>query len=185
MDTHPRLSDRLEALGRPYSPEGARAIACEDTPAAFDVWFPAGEALFKGILSEAHTVLSQLQRRQQIAKATLQTDEGRRLLLEAFPPVRWTGKRLHFWTSLICLLFFLVILAMFLIFIPIVPVKLLFAAAFLLLGLAIIGYCQRDSRAVLTLTVDGLEHSGWTRRILFSEIAAMRFRPTYGNSSWR
>jgi len=181
MDTHPRLSDRLDALGRPYTPEAARAIACEDTPAAFDVWFPAGETLFQGILSEAHTALTALQRRQHIAKATLQTDEGRRLLLEAFPPIRWTGKRLHFWVSLTCLLAFLVILAMFIIFIPDAPAKILFGIIFIVLGLLVIRYCQRDSRAVLTLTVDGLEHSGWTRRILFTDIAAMQFRRTYGN----
>jgi Zn-dependent protease with chaperone function len=181
MDTHPRLSDRLDALGRQYTPQDARAIACEDTPPAFDAWFPGGETLFQGILSEAQTALTALQRRQALAKATLETDEGRRLLLEAFPPVRWTGRRVHFWVSLICLLFFLVLLTMFVIFIPEVMAKLYFAIVLLILGLATIGYWQRDSRAVLTLTVDGLEYSGWHRRLLFTEIEALAARHTYGN----
>jgi len=174
MDTHPRLSDRLEALGRPYSPEAARAIACEDTPAAFDVWFPAGEALFKGILSEAHTALTELQRRQQLTRATMQTDDGRRLLLEAFPPIRWTSRAARFWFAFLFLLIVFVCLACATITIPGAGGKVLFALLTVLTGLHTMGFWTRDRRAVLNLTVDGLEHSGWTRRILFSEIAGFR-----------
>jgi len=180
MDSHPRLADRLEALGFPATPADARAIACRDEPVAFDTWFPEGEALFHEIVSDAQHALSAGLRARELAQADIATPEGRRMLEQAFPEQRWTGRPFFFGLYLGMLLLLLAGLLAGTIFSPDASVKAGFGVGFSLMAWVTAGFWVRNRNALLVINAHGIENTAWKRPILFTEIQDMRALNTNG-----
>jgi len=184
LDSHPKLSVRLAALGIELTPEQAQTITQEQVPNAFGVWFQGRESIFQALLDKTNRVVKAMRERAQVETADYATDAGRELLDRRFPPRSWRRKPAKPWFLMIVLS----LLAggcgalMIFVFHEIVP------WFFCGLGIAILLACARITwirhcNGQLSLNATGISYTGWTRPLLFSAVKSMTVQTYNGETS--
>ena len=138
-------------------------------PTAFEIWFDKKSGLFKEIKTEMAQAIQGAQTQAKIVNADVQTQDGRLLLEQNFPREIWKMAQWKFW------IFFLIVCG--LTGIPIVFSLVLHNtdSIFWLLGSLPFAYFshaywKNHKDATITLTYEGVTHSGFKRPILFSQV---------------
>lgn len=177
LDSHPTLRVRLEALGQSADPVQARATATAETATAHEQWLGECSVLFADIRAEAQDAVKAM----RTTTADYATTEGRQLLDEQFPEIRWRTRALIVWLKLGVSGLGAVIGTM-LLLTGDQGVLLLVGAALLLLSLggAVIVW-HRHHEGEFTLRADSIAYTGWRRSLRFEHIAQVSWQTNYGH----
>ena len=183
LDTHPPLRERLAALGAEYTAAEVREVAISEAASAYDEWLNGHDELFTPLRQEAAAVVDHVRLQNQVRAVDYQTPEGRRLLEERFPEVRWVSRpgrlRLELGVAVVAVVTMLV-----------VAVAIGNAAAWAVAAVvfALAGWVGGISWKLhrggsCNLTAGGLHHTGWVGPVDFKEIEVMKFLNSSGSLS--
>lgn len=181
LDSHPPLHERLAALSETWTPAQAHALAIETTKPAFATWFGKREDLFREILEDVQQSLAFGCQQSSAINADIATPEGRDLLQRLFPPKEWHGAARSFWIFISILAAFTVSLLAGALFVPDAVGKAVLGGMGCLALLFAGVHWLRHRHARLRLTCEGLEYSGWTRPLPFSEVQEITAQRQYSN----
>jgi Zn-dependent protease with chaperone function len=169
LDSHPALVDRLKALGDEVHVADAREIALQESETAFDLWFANRELLFAELSQKVESVVKSHLNKAKLDQADYQTPEGKQLLEEHFPELRWQRKKGGLVMGVVVFGAMALGLLALAIFVPLIWVRLGFGLGGLLLGWVAWGIwkCRNEE---LILTVNGVTNPRWKRTLHFSEV---------------
>jgi Zn-dependent protease with chaperone function len=181
LDSHPTLQVRLEALGQTVTVEEARAIALEPAASAYEKWFANRPELFAGLASQASGAVEKMRARSAIVGADYQTEEGKKLLEEHFPEVKWLVKPSAVSLPLVLFgLFSLFFLAMAAI-VDVLTARIILGGLGLAMAAGMIVFWKCRGRGELVLNAAGLSYSGWLRPLRFQDVQNITGVRQYSN----
>ncbi len=185
LDSHPTLQLRLDSLGQAVTGEEAKVMAIQEGTSAYTEWFGSENRLFSQVTEAADEAWLKLRVRRQLRDATLDSTEGRELLLKNFPEVIWrtSSGRVIFVAAIAAGIGLLPIAVAALSHYSKDPksnIVLLMVSALCVGFAAIVWTRHRGGR--LVLTADQLNYSGWTRPLPWTEVESMVVVKQYGRS---
>ena len=175
LDSHPSLQDRLQALGGVVHVNEARAISLQAGESAYDVWFVGHEGLFSDLNQKVDKAVDESRVRARLAQANYQTTEGKELLEQHFPEIRWRQKGSAHVVGLVIF----GIIALFCFFImflvpDVLPKVFLGLVVALFICIAWVAWNSRTEE--LLLTADGITSAHWKRMLRFTEFETVELR---------
>lgn len=175
LDTHPPLQDRLTALGDTVHLADARDISLEGAESAYDVWFAGRDDLFTDLAQKVEKAIGEIRTHARLTDADYQTPEGKQMLEEHFPEIRWRKKGSGHFVGLVLF----GIIAMFsLLIMAVVPgwIAKAFLAALVALFLWIAWVAWQSRKDEVVLTAEGVAMTQWKRPLPFAEVATIELR---------
>jgi Zn-dependent protease with chaperone function len=177
LDSHPSLRARLESLGRPVEVDQAMVIATTETETAYGRWFEGQDALFAQITAEALEMIG----RFRATKADYTTAAGKQLLDQHFPEIHWKARAASMWTKIAFCVAGMAVSVILMGAVDGWELKTLMAAFAFLCGFPALQQWRRHHRAEFVLRADSLSYTGWTRPLLFAEVARVSAVSNYGS----
>lgn len=175
LDSHPSLQVRLAGLGQAYDTVAAQHLAAEEIASAYALWLPNHEHLFTDLTQQAHEALGKARAQKEVVTADLSSETGRALLNQHFPTKAWTIRPYAFWMPIVMGTVITLLLVTIAWFIYDLKAALLMGGGALLSGLYATSHWIRHRHGRLTVNAAGLSYTGWTRPILFEEVAGVSF----------
>ena len=173
LDSHPSLHDRLDGLGSSVQVADARAISLQEESTAYDAWLAHHDALFADLGVKVVKAVGEIRAKLQLADADYATAEGKALLDQNFPEIRWRlkGGRHVIGIIMLGMVALLCVLALFVV--PdLWPKVLLLSVVGLFFWIAIQVWKSRGDKEMI-LTVEGISYPEWKGPLLFSNVASM------------
>jgi Zn-dependent protease with chaperone function len=177
LDSHPALRVRLQALGQPVDPEFAKVVATTAGDSAHAQWLAGRDELFTGIQAEALEAIG----RVRATTADYATAEGKQLLDQHFPEIRWKTRPSALWLRLIGCGLGVAISLVVLFAIDGAELKLMMLGFALICGWPMVVQWRRHHRGEFVLRADGISYTGWKRMLPFAEVANVTGRSEYGS----
>jgi Zn-dependent protease with chaperone function len=172
LDSHPPLQDRLEALGNLVQVAEARQISLQESENAYEAWFAGRDGLFADLGQKVEKAVGEIRERARFATADYQTEEGKVLLEQHFPEVRWRKKGAAHFAGLF-LYGTLALVSLVLLFLIPGFLPKLFLLGFVALFVWISTIVWKSRNDVIVLTAEGVSASQWKRALQFSEVEAV------------
>jgi Zn-dependent protease with chaperone function len=170
LDSHPPLQVRLEALKQVITAEQAQAIALTPATSAYDQWFGGATGLFDDLTRKASDIVEKQRIQNSVMEADSQTEEGRRLLEQHFPELRWKAKPSAIWglMGLFVVLSLLCVAA--LIFIDDLTARIVFGGILALLMAGSVLALRLHRKRELVLNAAHICYSGWRRPLCLQDV---------------
>jgi Zn-dependent protease with chaperone function len=183
LDSHPKLSVRLAALGQELTIQQIEAIAQEECPSAFGEWFGQRQDLFAELLQKTDAVVKVMREKTRIASADYSTEAGKQLLDRHFPERKWQRKPSKPWFA-VSIAALLAGGAGLLAFLLPEPGIIAGVVAFIfILAVVIRIHWIRHRNGEVTLTPTGIFYTGWVRPLLFNDVESMSAHTYNGETS--
>ena len=175
LDSHPPLQDRLAALGDTVHLADARDISLQGAETAYDAWFAGRDDLFTELAAKVDNVIGEIRKKARLADADYSTEEGKQMLEESFPELRWRKKGSGHFVGLVL---FGIIALFSLLIMFVVPgwVAKGFLAALVALFIWIAWVAWKSRKDEVVLTAVGVFTTPWKRTLLFTEVESIALR---------
>lgn len=177
LDSHPALRVRLAALGQPVDPEHAKAVATTEGDTAYAHWLAGRDELFAGIQAEALEGIG----RVRAASADYATAEGKQLLDQHFPEVRWKIRTSGLWVRIAACGLGVAVSLLLLFVLEGVGLKLMMVGFALICAYPMVLQWRRHRGGEFVLRADGLSYTGWLRPLVFADVTTISTRSEYGS----
>lgn len=168
LDSHPKLIDRLEALGVKYSVQDAQSIIHREEGNAYADWFTSKDKLFTEISEQGEKAVESIREKAQISQADIDTEEGKALLEKHFQPKSWKRK------ASVSTIILIGVIVLGLVIVAVLAneliVTLIIGAIIAATLVATYFTWKHQNRTELHLTYEGIQYTGWTRPLAFQEV---------------